>query len=104
MYAVFASGGKQHRVEIGSVIDVEKLESASGTAVDFTDILLVRDNDGATQVGVPYVDGASVVGEVIDQVKGQNVIVYKSKRRKGYRRKQGHRQKYTRLKITEINV
>ena len=104
MYAVFASGGKQHRVEVGSVIDVEKLESASGTAVDFTEILLVGDNGGATQVGAPYVDGASVVGEVIEQVKGQKVIVYKSKRRKGYRRKQGHRQKYTRLKITEINV
>jgi large subunit ribosomal protein L21 len=104
MYAVFASGGKQHQVEVGSVIDVEKLESAPGSVVDFTDILLVGDNDGATQVGSPYVDGATVVGEVVDQVKGQKLIVYKSKRRKGYRRKLGHRQKYTRLKITEIQV
>jgi len=103
MYAIFASGGKQHRVEVGSIIDVEKLESAPGSPVDFTDILLVGD-DGATQVGSPYVDGATVVGEVVDQVKGQKLVVYKSKRRKGYRRKQGHRQKYTRLKITEIQV
>ncbi|MDP6595095.1 MAG: 50S ribosomal protein L21 [Candidatus Poribacteria bacterium] len=104
MYAIFASGGKQHQVEVGSILDVEKLEVPTGDVVSFTDVLLAGGNEGATQVGTPYIDGASVVGEVVDQIKGPKIVVFKYKRRKGYRRKIGHRQQYTRLKITDIQV
>ena len=104
MYAVFTSGGKQHQVGVGSILDVEKLEVPAGDVVNFTDVLLVAGSEGATQIGTPYIDGASVVGEVVGQVKGPKIVVFKYKKRKGYRRKIGHRQQYTRLKITDIQV
>lgn len=102
MYAVFASGGKQHRVEVGSLIDVEKLDNTVGETVTFPSVLLVAGDDGQLQTGKPYLDNMSVTGEVVQQSRAKKVIVFKSKRRKGYKRKLGHRQSYTRIKITGI--
>ena len=102
MYAVFAAGGKQHRVEVGSLIDVEKIEAPVGEEVTFSDVLAIGGGDDGIQVGQPHVPNGAVVGEVVEQGKEKKIIVFKSKRRKGYKRKLGHRQRFTRLKITDI--
>lgn len=104
MYAVFVSGGKQHRVEIGSLIDVEKLDVDIGDSIAFPSVLVVRDEDGKLQTGSPYVENTAVTGEVIQQDRAKKTIVFKSKRRKGYKRKLGHRQSFTRVKITAIGA
>ncbi len=104
MYAVFASGGKQHRVEIGTLLDVEKLDAAVGDTVTFPSVLAVVDDDGQLQAGSPYLENTSVAGEVIQQARAKKMIVFKSKRRKGYKRKLGHRQSFTRVKITAIGA
>jgi len=104
MYAVFASGGKQHRVEVGNLIDVEKLDAAVGDTVTFPSVLAVVDEDGQLQAGSPYLENTSVTGEVIQQARAKKMIVFKSKRRKGYKRKLGHRQSFTRVKITAIDA
>ncbi|MDE0425711.1 50S ribosomal protein L21 [Candidatus Poribacteria bacterium] len=104
MYAVFASGGKQHRVEIGSLIDVEKLNVDVGASVTFPSVLAVSDDDGNLQTGLPYLENTAVTGEVIQQARAKKIIVFKSKRRKGYKRKLGHRQSFTRVKITAIGA
>lgn len=104
MYAVFASGGKQHRVEVGTLVDVEKLDAAVGDTVTFPSVLAVVDNDGQLQAGSPYLENTSVTGEVIQQARAKKMIVFKSKRRKGYKRKLGHRQSFTRVKITAIGA
>jgi large subunit ribosomal protein L21 len=101
MYAIIETGGKQYRVEKDEVLDVELLDSEAGKAVEFTKVLFI--NDGKhIKVGAPYVAKSSVKGELIAEVKGEKVISFKYKRRKGVRRKVGHRQKYHRVKITEI--
>ena len=102
MYAIFASGGKQHRVEVGSLIDVEKLNHAVGETVTFPTVLAIAGEDGQLQTGTPYLENTSVTGEVVQQDRAKKVIVFKSKRRKGYKRKLGHRQAFTRVKITAI--
>ncbi len=102
MYAVFAAGGKQHRVEVGSLIDVEKIEAPVGEEVTFSDVLAIGGGDDGIQVGQPHVPNGAVVGEIVEQGKEKKIIVFKSKRRKGYKRKLGHRQRFTRLKITDI--
>ena len=102
MYAVFASGGKQHRVQVDTLIDVEKLDAPVGEEVTLSEVLVIGDGNGNVQVGTPYVQNAAVVGEVVQQAKDKKIIVFKSKRRKGYKRKLGHRQQFTRLRITEI--
>ncbi len=102
MYAVFASGGRQHRVEVGSLIDVEKLDNAVGETVTFPSVLAIAGENGELQTGTPYLDDTSVTGEVVEQGRAKKVIVFKSKRRKGYKRKLGHRQSFTRIKITAI--
>ena len=102
MYAVFATGGKQHRVQVGTLIDVEKLEAPVGEFVTFPEVLAIGDGEGDTQVGAPYLEDAAVIGEVIQQGKAKKIVVFKSKRRQGYKRKLGHRQTFTRLLITEI--
>ncbi len=104
MYAVFASGGKQHRVEIGSLIDVEKLDADVGASVTFPSVLAVSDDDGNLQTGSPYLESTAVTAEVIQQARAKKTIVFKSKRRKGYKRKLGHRQSFTRVKITAIGA
>jgi large subunit ribosomal protein L21 len=103
MYAVITTGGKQYRVEPGETIEVEKLGIEAGTTIEVSDVLLVA--DGATvAVGAPHVAGAKVTAQVVDEKKGPKLIIYKYRRRKGYRRKTGHRQIYTRLKITGITA
>ena len=102
MYAVFASGGKQHRVEVGMLIDIEKLDVSIGETINFSDVLVISDNEGDVQVGAPYLENVTVTGEVVTQTKGKKILVFKSKRRKGYSRRRGHRQNLTRIKVTGI--
>jgi large subunit ribosomal protein L21 len=102
MYAVIKTGGKQYKVANGDVILVEKLESEAGASITL-DVLMIGDGANIT-VGTPTVKGASVAAEVVDQVKADKVIIFKKNRRHNYRRKNGHRQKLTALKITGINA
>lgn len=101
MYAVVASGGKQYRVKAGDVIRFEKIPGDVGASISFNEILLFSDGDKVT-IGSPFVDKISVQGHIVEQGKAQKIIVFKYKRRKGYRRKQGHRQQYTAVKIDHI--
>ena len=102
MYAVFASGGKQHRVEVGTLIDMEKLDASVGETVNFSDVLAVSDSNGDIQVGSPYLENVTITSEVVQQTKGKKILVFKSKRRKGYSRRRGYRQNLTRIRITGI--
>jgi large subunit ribosomal protein L21 len=101
MYAVIQSGGKQYRVAAGETLRVEKLALAAGEKVAF-DSLLFTDDAGKVTVGNPLVKGIKVQAEVVEQGLGQKIILFKYKRRKSYRRKNGHRQPFTALKITAI--
>ena len=101
MYAIFESGGKQYRVSAGDTLDIEKLTVPVGETVELTNVLMVVDGD-TVKVGTPTIEDAAVVGHVLGHVKGEKIHVFKSKKRKGYRRKTGHRQKYVRLQIDEI--
>lgn len=103
MYAIIQSGGKQYRVEPGNEIRVDLLQGAPGDAFETDKVLMVNDGD-KTNIGTPIVEGALVKGTLIDHVKDKKIIVFKMKRRKGYRRTQGHRQQYTRVKIDTINI
>ena len=102
MYAVFETGGKQFRAEPGSRLRIPSLEAEPGETVTFDQVLLASDGADNVQVGAPTVDGASVKAEVIRHGRGDKVIVFKRKRRKGYRRKQGHRQDFTEIRIDEV--
>ena len=101
MYAVIKTGGKQYRVSPGDSIEVEKLPYEVGEQIEFEQVLLVVNGSGA-KIGQPLVDGAKVKATVTRQSKGRKVIVYKYRPSKRYRRKKGHRQHYTRLRIDEI--
>jgi large subunit ribosomal protein L21 len=103
MYAVIKTGGKQHKVTEGDVLAVEKLEGDKGTEVVFSEVLMVAD-DTNIKVGKPFVEGAKVVGEIINQKKGSKIYVYHMTRRKGFHKKTGHRQNLTSMKITKITV
>ena len=103
MYAVIQTGGKQYRVQQGDVIFVEKIDSQADEAVTFDQVLLVGDGE-ATKIGAPTVAGAKVEGKVLAQVKGKKIVVYKYKAKKNQRKKQGHRQPYTKVQITAINA
>jgi large subunit ribosomal protein L21 len=101
MYAVIRTGGKQYRVSPGESIDVERLPHAVGEQIELDEVLLVA--DGATsQVGQPLVAGAKVKATVMRQAMARKVVIFKFKRNNRYRRKKGHRQEYTRLRIDEI--
>ena len=100
MYAIIATGGKQYRVSEGDVIYIEKIDAQVDSTVSF-DVLLVG-NDGDVQVGTPVVEGVKVEGKVVGQIRGEKIIVFKYKAKKNYRRKQGHRQPYTKVEITKI--
>lgn len=102
VYAVIKTGGKQFKVSEGDVLKVEKLNLEAGETVTFDEVLLVNDGNGNLKIGNPIVQNAKVMAEVIEQGKGKKIIVFKYKRRKNYRRKQGHRQPYTKIKITKI--
>ena len=103
MYAVIRSGNRQYRAEVGKLIDVERLPNPVDDAIEITDVLLVGDEDN-TVIGQPHVDGAIVKATVVDQYRANKVIVFKYRQRTNYRRKRGHRQYYTRLRIDEISV
>ena len=103
MYAVIKTGGKQYRVQQGDVIFVEKLDAQADEAVSFDEVLLIG-GEGDTQVGTPVVAGAKVLGKVLSQVKSRKIVVYKYKAKKNERKKQGHRQPYTKVEITAINA
>ncbi len=102
MYAIIQTGGKQYKVAKGDVIEVEKLEQEPGAEVVFGEVLAVAGEDGKFIVGTPRVEGASVTGKVLDQFRAKKIVVFKMKRRKGYRRTKGHRQSLTRVEIGEI--
>lgn len=101
MYAVIRTGSKQYRVKQGDLIDIELLKGLTSNEVTFEDVLLVN-NGNSVKVGSPLVTGASVKGEVVSEVKDKKLVVFKYKRRKNSRVKNGHRQKLTRVKITEV--
>ena len=101
MYAIIEDGGKQYKVSKGDVIDFEKKPLDAGSKVEFDKVLLVSDDDN-TEIGRPLVKNFKVTGTVLEQVKGLKLVVMKFRRRKGSKTKTGHRQKYTRVKIEEI--
>ena len=102
MYAVFQTGGKQFRAVPGARIRVPVLELEPGDSVTFEQVLLAADDENNVQVGTPTVEGASVTAEVIRHGRGRKLIVFKRKRRKGYRKKQGHRQDFTEIKVEKV--
>ena len=104
MYAIIQTGGKQYRVAPGDVLRVERLPGERGDAVQLDQVLLVTDDGGDVRVGTPLVENASVKGEIVRQGKAKKILVFKKKRRKNYRRKQGHRQLFTAVQIQEIIV
>ena len=101
MYAVIKTGGKQYRVSKDDVIRVELLDAKAGSSVTLDHVLLVG-SEGSAIIGAPTVAGASVKATVVEQIKDDKIIVFKKKRRQNYRRKNGHRQNLTVLKITDI--
>ena len=103
MYAVVVTGGKQYRVQEGDVLYVEKLEADVETSIELGDVLALGKEDGLV-VGTPVVEGAKVFAKVLEQGKAKKVIVFKYKRKKDYRRKQGHRQPFTKLQIEKIEA
>ena len=104
MYAIIQTGGKQYRVAPGDVLRVERLPGERGDAVQLDQVLLVTSDGGEVRVGTPLVENASVKGEIVRQGKAKKILVFKKKRRKNYRRKQGHRQLFTAVQIQEIIV
>jgi len=103
MYAIIETGGKQYRVQEGDVLFIEKLNVEAGDAVDFDKVLAVSNGEELT-VGSPIVEGAKVSATVEKNGKGKKVIIYKYKAKKDYRKKQGHRQPYTKVVINKINA
>lgn len=101
MYAVLRTGGKQYRVEPGSVVDVELLGVEVGESVQFQEVLLVADGE-QIKIGQPFVQGAAVTGEIVQQVKAAKRVIFKKVRRQDHRLKKGHRQKLTRVRVKEI--
>lgn len=102
MYAVIRSGGKQYRVAENTVLRIERLPGEAGDSVEFGEVLMVGDGDKVA-VGAPTVDGAKVEASIVDQVRGPKIIVFKKKRRKNHRRRNGHRQDLTLVKVTGIS-
>jgi len=101
MYAVIETGGKQYRVQEGDIVRVEKLDVQEGEKVDLSKVLLISNEDGIV-VGKPYIDGAKVEATVIEHGKDRKIVIFKYKPKKDYRKKQGHRQPYTKIKIEKI--
>jgi large subunit ribosomal protein L21 len=101
MYAVIRSGGKQYRVSQGGSVRVEKLPGEIGDSITLDDVLMIGGED-AVKIGTPRVDGAQVTGTIVNQGRGEKITVFKMKRRKGYRRKHGHRQDYTEIRVDQI--
>ena len=101
MYVLVEIKGKQYKAEKGSVLKIDRLTEVKGESIDFESVLMLRD-DGEVKVGTPYVDGAKVTATVEEHMKDKKVMVHKFKKRKNYRRKQGHRQQYTLVRVEDI--
>ena len=101
MFAVIKTGGKQYRVATNDVLTIEKLDGEAGSEVEFTEVLMIGGN-GTTQIGTPTVSGAKVTAEFVEQTRGPKLIAFKKRRRKNSRRKKGHRQDLTKVRITNI--
>ncbi|MCG8474020.1 MAG: 50S ribosomal protein L21 [Cytophagales bacterium] len=102
MYAIVEIAGKQFKVTQDQYVYAPLMEGETGASVEFNKVLLI-DNEGAVEVGAPVIEGAKVEGEILDHVKGDKVIVFKKKRRKGYKVKNGHRQQFTKVLIKGIS-
>ena len=103
MYAVIESGGKQHKVEVGQVLEVDLMQEESSSDHAFENVMLYVDGDNV-HIGQPFIENAKVVAEIVEEVKGDKVTILRFRRRKHSMRKIGHRQRYTQIKIKEINV
>jgi len=101
MYAIIENGGKQYRIEEGSIINIEKVARNPGDTIELTNILLLVDGE-KVDVGRPYVDNGTVLAEVNRHVKGKKIMIFKKRRRKDYKKMLGHRQQYTEVRIKEI--
>jgi large subunit ribosomal protein L21 len=101
MYAVIKTGGKQYRVAANDVLEIEKLDGEAGGTLEFADVLMVGEGE-SVKVGTPLVAGAKVTAELVAQTRGPKLIAFKKRRRKNSRRKKGHRQDLTRVRITDI--
>jgi large subunit ribosomal protein L21 len=101
MFAVIKTGGKQYRVAANDVLTIEKLEATAGDSIEFTEVLVIGEGADAA-IGAPFVAGASVKAEVVDQTRGKKVIAFKKRRRQNSKRSRGHRQHHTVVRITDI--
>jgi large subunit ribosomal protein L21 len=101
MYAIFAHSGSQHRAAVGDCVSLDKIDAPVGASIRLGSVLLCQ-NDTSVSIGAPFLGGAFVMAEIVSHTKGDKVIVFKKKRRHNYRRKQGHRQWHTLVKITDI--
>ncbi|WP_027625001.1 50S ribosomal protein L21 [Clostridium lundense] len=104
MYAILVTGGKQYKVSEGDVIYVEKLDAEAEATIELDNVLAVSKENGELVVGKPVVEGAKVTAKVVKQGKAKKILVFKYKRKKDYRKRQGHRQPYTKLQIEKINA
>jgi len=102
MYAIIRTGGKQYRVAKDSIITVELLDQDEGSTFESDQVLFLKTGENDFKVGPPFVEDAKVTGEILGHLKGKKIVVFKKKKRKKYRRKTGHRQNYTRIKINDI--
>lgn len=102
MFAIIKTGGKQYKVSEGDIIKVEKIEAKAGDKIEFDQVLMVAGDD--VKVGSPVVEGAKVSAEVLDQKKDKKIVIFKFKAKKNYRKKKGHRQPYTLVKIEKIDA
>mgnify|MGYP006417318361 FL=1 len=103
MFAVIETGGKQYKVEKGTQLEIEKLDEEAGKTVTFDQVLLISD-DKTTKIGTPIVPGAKVTGKILEQTRGEKILVFKKKAKKRYEKKQGHRQELTVIEITEVKA
>ena len=103
MYAVIEAGGKQHKVELGQTLEIDLMQEESGAEHAFETVMLYVDGEDV-QVGQPFIENAKVIAEIVEEVKGEKVSILRFRRRKHSMRKIGHRQRYTQIKIKEINV
>ena len=104
MYAIIKTGGKQYKVKNDDIVDIEKLEGEAGSKLTFSEVLAVGEEGKSLKVGTPLLDGVKVEAEIVKQYRGPKLIAFKMKKRKGYRRKVGHRQSLTQIKISAINA
>ncbi len=103
MYAVIKTGGKQYKVEVGQIVDIERVAIEDGK-VTFNEVFAIGEENGELKIGAPMLEGVTVEAELEKEYRGKKLVVFKMKRRKGYRKKKGHRQEVTQVKITAINA